>query len=234
MRNKHRILEGSRKKIVLGSSKEEEARRVHRKVKNASLKVDFRTCQSEQIASSDYNPHKAEARTEKERAKKVLILNLAFQPRKHPLKKEIASPRNQTIGIPASLTDLVLLRNGTAREILHGWMASVSLSLANHPTHVVLDLGCTLSIGSRANIRRFQKHVLHCAITTKFCPCTKSFVFANFETETFQQHLHVQSELICLRRATCLSYFSLSQMKNSGTTIELDPKGDKLTCPAFD
>ena len=27
--------------------------------------------------------------------------------------------------------------------------------------------------------------------------------------------------------------FSLSQMKNMGKTIELDPKGDKLTCPAF-
>ena len=27
--------------------------------------------------------------------------------------------------------------------------------------------------------------------------------------------------------------FSLSQMKNLGRTIELDPKGDKITCPAF-
>ena len=122
MRNKHRILNGSQKKIVLGGSKEEEARSVHRKVKkNASLKVGFRTYQSEKSAGSDYHPHKAEARTEKERAKKVLILNLAFQPRNHPLKKEIASPRNQTIGIPALLTNLVLLRNGEAREMLRGW-----------------------------------------------------------------------------------------------------------------
>ena len=27
--------------------------------------------------------------------------------------------------------------------------------------------------------------------------------------------------------------FSLSQMKNLGMTIEMDPKGDKITCPAF-
>ena len=27
--------------------------------------------------------------------------------------------------------------------------------------------------------------------------------------------------------------FSLSQMKNLGSTFELDPKGDKITCPAF-
>ena len=28
-------------------------------------------------------------------------------------------------------------------------------------------------------------------------------------------------------------FFSLSQMKNMGMTPELDPKGDKITCPAF-
>ena len=27
--------------------------------------------------------------------------------------------------------------------------------------------------------------------------------------------------------------FSLPQMSNLGTTIELDPQGDKITCPAF-
>ena len=27
--------------------------------------------------------------------------------------------------------------------------------------------------------------------------------------------------------------FSLSQIKNLGVTIELDPKGDKITCPSF-
>ena len=27
--------------------------------------------------------------------------------------------------------------------------------------------------------------------------------------------------------------FSLPPMRNLGTTIELDPQGDKITCPAF-
>ena len=35
------------------------------------------------------------------------------------------------------------------------WMAAITLNLSNHPTHVVLDLGCTRSIGSRAAIRIF-------------------------------------------------------------------------------
>ena len=29
------------------------------------------------------------------------------------------------------------------------------------------------------------------------------------------------------------SLFSLPQMRNLGMTIELDPQGDKITCPAF-
>ena len=28
-------------------------------------------------------------------------------------------------------------------------------------------------------------------------------------------------------------FLSLPQMRNLGTTIELDPQGDKITCPAF-
>ena len=38
---------------------------------------------------------------------------------------------------------------------------------------------------------------------------------------------------MCLRQVMYLSCYLLSQMKNLGTTIELDPKGDKITCPAF-
>ena len=63
-------------------------------------------------------------------------------------------------------------------------MASVPLDLANHPTHVVLDLGYTRSIGSRAAIKRFQKHALYYGITTEFCRCKNPVVCANSETET--------------------------------------------------
>ena len=67
------------------------------------------------------------------------------------------------------------------------WMASVPFNLANHPTHVVLDLGCTRSLGSKAAIKRFQVHALYCSITTECCRCNKSFVFANSEMETCQE-----------------------------------------------
>ena len=63
-------------------------------------------------------------------------------------------------------------------------MATAPLNLANHPTHVVLDLGFTQSIGSRAAIERFKKHAWYYGITMEFCCCNKSFLFANSETET--------------------------------------------------
>ena len=64
------------------------------------------------------------------------------------------------------------------------WMVTIPLNLSSHPTHVVLDLGCTRSIGSRAAIRRFEKYALYSFITAEFCPCNKSFVFAMSEMET--------------------------------------------------
>ena len=95
------------------------------------------------------------------------------------------------------------------------WMGTTPLNLANHPTHVVLDLGCTRSIGSRAALERFKKHPWYYGITSEFCGCNKSFVFANSETKpagkvalsTFQQHHHVLPRLMCLRQVTCPSCF---------------------------
>ena len=120
-------------------------------------------------------------------------------------------------------------------------MAAVLLNFTNHPTHVVLDLGCTRSIGSRAAIRRFQKHAWFYAIKTEFCRWNKSFVFASSKTETCFESciIHFPRTPPCSTRVDVLEtgnvpiLFSLSQMKNLGMTIELDPKGDKITCPAF-
>ena len=120
-------------------------------------------------------------------------------------------------------------------------MASVPLDLAHHPTHVVLDLGCTRSVGSRTAIRRFQKYALHHGITTEFCPCNKSFVFANSETETCLEScfIHFPTTPACSTGVDVLEtgdvpiLLSLPQIENFGITFQLDPKGAKITCPAF-
>ena len=120
-------------------------------------------------------------------------------------------------------------------------MASVPLDLAHHPTHVVLNLGCTRSVGSRKAIRRFQKHALYFGSTTDIFPCNMSFVFAKSETETGRESciIHLPTKPLCSIRVDVLEtgdvpiLFSLPQMKNFGTTVELDPKGDNITYPAL-
>ena len=90
---------------------------------------------------------------------------------------------DQVIGTPIALTILQRVR-GTIQT----WMASAHLDLAHHSTHVVLDLGCTRSIGLRKTIRRFQTCALYCGITTGFFPCSKCFVFASSEAETCREN----------------------------------------------
>ena len=116
-----------------------------------------------------------------------------------------------------------------------------SLKLANYPTHVVLDLGCTRSIGSRAAIERFQKHSWYYGITTELCRCNKSIVFANSVTETCVGSgiIHFPTTPPCsavvdvVETSDVPILFSLPQMRSFGMTIEMDPQGDKITCPAF-
>ena len=121
-------------------------------------------------------------------------------------------------------------------------MVATPLNLANHPTHVVLDLGCTRSIGSRTEIEIFKKHAWYYGITTEFFRCNKSFVFAHSETETCMESciIHFPTTPPCSTEVDVLDkgdvpiLFSLSQMKNLGTTIELDPKGDRTYCVGLD
>ena len=90
--NKHRILNGSLEKMVLGGPKEEEARGVHRKVKIASLKMASHLPYQKRMQAKISTRTKAEERNKKERARKVLILTVVFPPRKHPMKKIITNP----------------------------------------------------------------------------------------------------------------------------------------------
>ena len=97
------------------------------------------------------------------------------------------------------------LLHGTARTKHTAWMAAIPLNLSNHPTHVVPDIGCTRSIGSRAAIRRSQKHVWCCGIATEFCvaisplclPTLRWRLAENLVFFIFQRNLHVRPELMC-------------------------------------
>ena len=124
MKNKHRTLNGGQKKIVPGGPKEIKARKACRKAMMAFRRVVF-ALTSQMEAQARTTPRtKAKERPQKERARKALILNLDFQPRKDPVKKDMAMPRNQTTGLPAIVLTIPQLQllGGLVRElILHGW-----------------------------------------------------------------------------------------------------------------
>ena len=120
-------------------------------------------------------------------------------------------------------------------------MVATPLNLAHHPTHVVLGTLAARSIGSTAAIENLKKHAWYYGITTDFCRCNKSFVFANSETETCKESciLHFPTTPPCSTTVDVLEtgdvpiLFSFPQMRKLGVTVELNPEGDKITCPAF-
>ena len=184
-----------------GGPTERKARRACQNSMMASVRVVFARISPTMVQARTFPKTKAEERIKKEKANGELIFNPDPRPQKHQMKKDMARPGNQTIGLPViglMIPGLQMLGGSVQCLFLHGWW-----QFAIHPTHVVLDLGCTQSIGSRTAIERFKKHAWYYCITTEFCPSNKSFVFAN------------------------------SGGENLGLIIELDPKGDKITCPAF-
>ena len=214
--NKHNILNGGQKRTLLGGPKERKARKSCQKALMAFRRVVFALTRQIKAQARIIPRTKARERTENEKARKELILNPDFQPLKHAVKKDMAMPGNRTT-------------------------VTTPLNLANHPKHVVLDLGCTRSIGLRAAIERFKKHAWFYGITTEFFRCSKAFVFANSETESCMESCTVHfpkvppcsTKLDVLETGVVPILFSLPRMKNLGMTIELDPKGDNITFPAF-
>ena len=153
VKNKHRILNCSQKKIVLGGPREREARKVPRKVKKRLSDGGFRTHQSEKSAGSDFNSHKGRGKDQKGKGKERTYSQSGF-----PASEAPSEERNdwscESDVWHSSITDVssnsALVGNTSRCGTGHtAWMASVPLNLADHPTHVVLDLDCTRSIGSR-------------------------------------------------------------------------------------
>ena len=115
------------------------------------------------------------------------------------MKKDMVTHGNRMIGLPAGGLTILgpQLLDGLAPKTHTAWLAADPLNFFNHPTHVVKNLGWTRSIGSRAAIERFKKHSWYYGITTEFCVCNKSFVFAHSADKPawkavlfiFRQHL---------------------------------------------
>ena len=218
---------------------QKKTRQESRKAMIAFGRVDFAQVHQKRVQSVLFYPHKGKGTDKKNKGKKGAYQQSGFSASEYSVEKGQGHPWESGDWYSNCSDDFSMTAWYISRHF--AWIASVPLELAHHPTHVVLDLGCTQSIGSRTAIRRFQKYVLYHGITTEFCPCNKSFVFSNSETETCRESciIHVPTTPPCSTRVDVLEkdnvpvLFSLPQMKIFGMTIELNPKEDKMTCPAF-
>ena len=236
---KHKNQNCGQKKIVFSGPKENEARKDFRKAMRAFRRVDFALAHQKRSQAVIITHTKVRARIKKLKARKVPIHIQDFQPLKIRLRRDNAIPGNRAIGIPIALTILQRLR-GTIQDTLHGWYQFLWILPTIRRT-LFLNLGCTRSIGSRTAIRRFQKYALYHSIKTEFCPATSPFCLPTLKQKRvgkvvlfiFPTTPPCSTRVDVLETGGVPILFSLPQMKNLGMTIELDPQGDKIACPAF-
>ena len=209
---------------------------------NESLrKGGLRTSPSQKGSSSDYDSHKGKGKDQKGKDKECVIQQSGFS----ASENSVEEGQVHSIGIPIALMipPIQLAEaplRGTIQDTLHGSHQFLWISTTIRRA-LFFDLDCTQSIASKSAIWWFQKYALYHDKTTEFCPCNKSFVFANSETEMCRESciINFPTTPPCSTRVDVLEpgdlpvLFSLLRMGNLGKTIELDSKGDKITCPAF-
>ena len=115
------------------------------------------------------------------------------------------------------------------------------VNLVESPTYVILDLGCTRAMGSRAAMTRLLAVALEYGITHETLVSDSKFNFANSQTATCKERcrlwfpteppMHTDFDIIEEGNVPLL--LSLPQMKNLRMTIELSPEATNITSPAF-
>ena len=115
------------------------------------------------------------------------------------------------------------------------------VNLHENPTYVVLDLGCTRSMGSRRAIDALAAVAPKYGIELEYLPCNTTFVFADSKTEgvtetcivNFPTSPPCSTQIDILEQGSVPILMSLNQMQNLGISINLSAKGNTITCPPF-
>ena len=119
---------------------------------------DSRTYQPQKGTGNEYYPYKGRGKEQKRKGKEGAIPQSRLSASETP-SEEGYGHSCKSDDWYSSLSDDSSNSATRGTTAWYGvrqtaWMASVLLDLANHPTLVVLDLGCTRSIGSRAAIKK--------------------------------------------------------------------------------
>ena len=202
---KRKILNGGKKKTQFGVPKERKARRACRKGNDGFHKGGFRPYQPYNGTGKDFHQHKGRGKDQKGEGEERTVPQSGLSASETLNEEGYGQAWESGDWSSSHWTDDSWTPDAGwfCTKAHSAWMVATPLNLANYRTHVVLDLGCTRSIGSRAAIDRLKKHAWYYGITTEFCRCTESFVALS----TFQQFHHVIPRLMYLRQAMCPSCF---------------------------
>ena len=109
---------------------------------------------------------------------------------------------------------------------------------AEHPTHVILDNGCTKSMGSwyAKAIEPYPHRMKY-----EYIPCNTRFTFANGQTSKVDWTLRLffntsppmVTNIDILEQGQVPILLSIDQMRNLHMTTEHTPQCDKITRKAF-
>ena len=132
-----------------------------------------------------------------------------------------------------------------AQHSEQSFLSSV-IDLSREPTFVILDTGCTRSMGSRHAVNRLMQA---CSkqepnlIWFKTVPCRSMFTFANGETSVITQRLvmyfarsngsSVSTTIDILDKGKVPILFSIQQMRNLEFELMHTAAGEFLTCQKF-
>ena len=153
--NKRKILNVGKKRTQFGGPKERKARKACQKAVMVFRSVVFALTSLTKVQSRTFTKTKAEERIKQEKAKKEPMSaseTLSEAGYDRACESDDWSSSHWTDHSWTPDAGWFCTKTHTA------WMSATLLNLVNHPTHVILDLGCTRSIGSRAAIERFKKH----------------------------------------------------------------------------
>ena len=186
----------------------------------------FRTSPSEKGSRSDFINTKARAK-KKKKAREVPIHRQDFLPLNTPLKRNKVLSGNQAIGAPIALTILQRVR-GTIQDIRLGWHEFPWILPTIRRTLFWILVAYDQSEGSRN--MRYIIILRQNSVTAKSLLCLPTLrqkLVGKVVLFIFRQNHSVLPGLMCLRRATCLSY-SLPQMKNWALHLNWIQKEPKL------
>ena len=116
-----------------------------------------------------------------------------------------------------------------------------TINVPDHPTFVILDIGCTRSMGSRPAVTNFVREEVKYGLKFEYLTSDAQFSFANSQRSTVKEKVRVHfpveppcwTEFDILEEGSVPILLSLGQMRNLRFTLEMEPDVVYLTCKAF-